>query len=452
MSGPVVPFLEVTEVDGSPSGRPITKLVVSNGDLSISGTTATIVTASGDTDALTASYVGFGSASNVLTGAANFTWSEANQQLKITSDETADDSVMLHLDTDTFDGTMLRLESGKAHGEGGTGDDGPNIEIYRSTTGQNGKYIGSFIVSADNAADEKKNFFQLQNYISDSSTNEDSLVIFKALNNGVEDDFFRLRGGAGVIVNDNGRTSIDFRVESGSMSHAIAVDASQNRVGLLHSAMGDIEGAVDIKLPDDESVIIRNADDDANAGPILDLYRNNTDEDDNDVIGQIKFTGINSNNAKQPYVNIKGKIIDTTAATVAGSLVVTPIGVDGTATSAGAFQVRDGSITSYESIQVFRADATNQMNLTNEDLQSKYIIYSGTNTKQTFKLPAGVVGMKCKILHTGTTGFDIDPDNSNTGNTVNGSTSTIPRTGKAYVLNEIFCYEALKWVVTNESQ
>ena len=44
MSGPVVPPLEVTEVDGSPDGRPITKIIVSNGDLSISGRTATIDT------------------------------------------------------------------------------------------------------------------------------------------------------------------------------------------------------------------------------------------------------------------------------------------------------------------------------------------------------------------------------------------------------------------------
>ena len=44
MSGPVVPPLEVTEVDGSPDGRPITKIIVSNGDLSISGRTATINT------------------------------------------------------------------------------------------------------------------------------------------------------------------------------------------------------------------------------------------------------------------------------------------------------------------------------------------------------------------------------------------------------------------------
>ena len=47
MSGPIVPPLEVTEVDGSPDGRPITKLIVSNGDLTISGRTATIVTGSG---------------------------------------------------------------------------------------------------------------------------------------------------------------------------------------------------------------------------------------------------------------------------------------------------------------------------------------------------------------------------------------------------------------------
>ena len=44
VSGPVTPPLEVTEVDGSPDGRPITKLVVSNGDLTISGRTATIDT------------------------------------------------------------------------------------------------------------------------------------------------------------------------------------------------------------------------------------------------------------------------------------------------------------------------------------------------------------------------------------------------------------------------
>ena len=44
MSGPIVPPLQVTEVDGSPDGRPITKIIVSNGDLTISGREATIDT------------------------------------------------------------------------------------------------------------------------------------------------------------------------------------------------------------------------------------------------------------------------------------------------------------------------------------------------------------------------------------------------------------------------
>ena len=49
MSGPIIPPLEVTEVDGSPDGRPITKIIVSNGDLSISGRTATIDTSGSST-------------------------------------------------------------------------------------------------------------------------------------------------------------------------------------------------------------------------------------------------------------------------------------------------------------------------------------------------------------------------------------------------------------------
>jgi len=44
MSSPIRPPLTVEEADGTPSGRPINKIVVSNGTLSISGTTATIQT------------------------------------------------------------------------------------------------------------------------------------------------------------------------------------------------------------------------------------------------------------------------------------------------------------------------------------------------------------------------------------------------------------------------
>jgi len=44
MSGPILPPLTVTEIDGSPVGRPITEIRVSNGDLTVSGNIATIDT------------------------------------------------------------------------------------------------------------------------------------------------------------------------------------------------------------------------------------------------------------------------------------------------------------------------------------------------------------------------------------------------------------------------
>tara|TARA_R110002020_G_scaffold284778_1_gene500264 strand:- start:3012 stop:4784 length:1773 start_codon:yes stop_codon:yes gene_type:complete len=47
MSSPIRPPLTVTEGDGNPSGRPINKIVVSNGTLTINGTTATITTGTG---------------------------------------------------------------------------------------------------------------------------------------------------------------------------------------------------------------------------------------------------------------------------------------------------------------------------------------------------------------------------------------------------------------------
>ena len=44
MSGPITPPLTVTTVGGTPSGRPITTIKVSDGDLTISGNVATIDT------------------------------------------------------------------------------------------------------------------------------------------------------------------------------------------------------------------------------------------------------------------------------------------------------------------------------------------------------------------------------------------------------------------------
>ena len=65
MSGPVSPPLTVTTVGGTPSGRPITTIKVSNGDLTISGNTATIDTSGGGGGSGTVTSITF---SSPLTG------------------------------------------------------------------------------------------------------------------------------------------------------------------------------------------------------------------------------------------------------------------------------------------------------------------------------------------------------------------------------------------------
>jgi len=101
MSSPVQPPLRVETVDGTTSGRPITTIKVTNGDLSISGTVATIDTSGGGgggtgtvtsvsssqafitiTDPTTTPSISIGNASGAATGvltAANFNTFDAKQ-------------------------------------------------------------------------------------------------------------------------------------------------------------------------------------------------------------------------------------------------------------------------------------------------------------------------------------------------------------------------------------
>ncbi len=100
MSSPVQPPLRVETVDGTTSGRPITTIKVTNGDLTISGSTATIDTSGGGggtgtvtsvgtsqafitiTDPTTTPSISIGNASGAATGvltAANFNTFDAKQ-------------------------------------------------------------------------------------------------------------------------------------------------------------------------------------------------------------------------------------------------------------------------------------------------------------------------------------------------------------------------------------
>ena len=82
---PVSPPLTVKESDGSVSVRPTNVLSFNAADFTVSGSgdTATIsIDSTGTGAALTDTYVGYGNASNLLTGSANFTYDGSEVTIK----------------------------------------------------------------------------------------------------------------------------------------------------------------------------------------------------------------------------------------------------------------------------------------------------------------------------------------------------------------------------------
>lgn len=131
MSGPVQPPLTVETVDGATVGRPITKIKVSNGTLSILGSTATITTGGGGGGTGTVTSV---SSSQAFITIANPT---TTPSISIGNASGAATGVLTASDFNTFDAKQDAITltttgtSGAATFSGGT----LNIPQYSATTG-----------------------------------------------------------------------------------------------------------------------------------------------------------------------------------------------------------------------------------------------------------------------------------------------------------------------------
>lgn len=197
-----------------------------------------------------------------------------------------------------------------------------------------------------------------------------------------------------------------------------------------------------------QTITVTNTDTGATAGPIFDIYRQSASPADDDVLGQIKFTGEDDNDDKVQYANIKGKIVDASNGSETGAVVITPLGNNyaGSDSQMG-LQVIGAGISSYAPILDFRADDGNTMNLTNEDMSSKLIV-NNSATNRTLKIAiAGVKGQKFSFVSTGGN-ITIDPDNSSTSNTLNGGTGTASRNTDNQVY-EVICIATQTWVLSN---
>ena len=266
MSGPVRPPLEVTEVDGSPDGRPINKIIVSNGDLSISGTTATIDTSgAGGTAALTDTYVGFGSGSNLLTGSAKLTWNDTagSEQLKVSGSGVTDGGLVI-------ENTNTGVTSA------------PDLVLHRNVTGTDNDFIGRMDFRGQDDTGNDVNYLMMTMKIQDASEDAGRLGFFVSGNASLNADdsqlmiFGRtgLTGNPGLVsINNSGRSDVDFRISGDTETSLFYTDASADRVGIGTNAP---DALFHVKTSDTTTVIFEGAK--TSDGTLVDIsFKNSSD-------------------------------------------------------------------------------------------------------------------------------------------------------------------------------
>ena len=112
MSGPIQQPLKVKESDNSVVVRPCVDISFNAADFTVAktGNQATIsIDSTGTGAALTEKYVGFGNASNLLTGSADLQWDDTAKELTIVGDSD-NDAVVLIKGGETAAGQGPKLE------------------------------------------------------------------------------------------------------------------------------------------------------------------------------------------------------------------------------------------------------------------------------------------------------------------------------------------------------
>ena len=308
MSAPVRPPLQTELSTGASSNRPVNTIAFDNGDFTLtnSGTKTTVTLAAGSGSAsLTDTYIGFGSASDLLTGSANFTFTEESggngpavlltgdkPVLKLQDDTAATDyrteflqsGASQYINSKDSGGTnneMFRIDptyiamqrsmtpsvgigtipdSGvPLHVKGSTtgsfllleNDDtgsstAPDLVLYRNSTGPaDNDFIGIIDFKGQDDGASEVYYGRIAGQIKDKSagTHDGSMLFVPARGGSIDvnNNLLKLSGLTGATFNENGLDNFDFRVESDAYSKMFFIDAGLNKA---HFGTGGIDNAL----------------------------------------------------------------------------------------------------------------------------------------------------------------------------------------------------------------
>jgi hypothetical protein len=335
MAGPVRPPLRVIESDDSVVVFPTNKISFNAADFAISksGTTATIsIDGTGTGAALTDTHIGFGNASNLLTGSANFTFVDESGGNGPTVLLTGDKPVLkLQDDTDATTYRAEFLQSGASQYINMKDSTGTNNEMFRiapsyiamqrSMTANVGigtvPATGVALHIKDDESDTDNVVVRIQDASVDSigdqvaiegywntaqagviqfelrdTTTAASALVFKLANDaGSLTEFLRIDGDAKAVTFNEQSEDVDFRVETLNNGSTLRIVGSQDNVGIGGIPDAAVE-RLEIKGTGTGTLVrLTSTDDGSTNAPDLELFRDSDNPASADYTGAVSFSG-----------------------------------------------------------------------------------------------------------------------------------------------------------------
>ena len=184
-------------------------------------------------------------------------------------------------------------------------DEGPRMNFVRNSgSPANNDVLARISLQGKDAGANTTSYAELEttavNVAEGSETGKFNIKV--AVAGSVNQDVITMTGSE-VVINDSSN-DLDFRVESNGNTHMLFVDGNNDHVNMGTSTA--YAGKLNIETTDNSfNLFLVSTDADANAGPNMKFYRNSGSPADNDIMGNIHFTGRNDNSQDVDYAHIE---------------------------------------------------------------------------------------------------------------------------------------------------
>jgi hypothetical protein len=228
--------------------------------------------------------------------------------------------------------TLTNTDAGASHS--------PTLDMRRnSASPADDDQLGRIRFRGENDASENITYASISVLAADvTDGTEDGTFRINTKQNGVDKQRVSILS-AETIFNEQS-ADIDFRVESDGSTHALFVDAGNNRVGIKNSSPATeldvagtvtadgltVDGAATITTAGNTAqLVLKSTDADANVGPRLDLTRDSASPADGDVAGQIRFMADNDAGTETSFGFIRAELDDVSNGSEDGSIDIQTI-------------------------------------------------------------------------------------------------------------------------------